>query len=68
MNNYLQVLKYIHANPQTFQSNHFRGNAGYYAEAASRGHISSMENGINVGKWRITASGLSFVSMAAFHS
>ncbi len=61
MNNYLAVLMYIHAQPQTFQSNHFRGNAGYYAEAASRGHITALDNGVNTGMWRITTSGLQII-------
>lgn len=65
MNNYLDVLNYIHANPQTFQSNHFRGNSGYYAEAASRGHISCVVNGRNTGRWLVTARGLAFILEAA---
>lgn len=63
MNHYLMVLKYIHATPQTFQSNHFRGNAGYYAEAASRGHITALDGGVNTGMWRITATGMNLIEM-----
>lgn len=61
MNHYLLMLQHVHANPQTFQSNHFRGNAGYYAEAASRGHISALDNGVNTGMWRITSNGMQFI-------
>ena len=63
MNNYLAVLQHIHSNPQTFQSNHFRGNAGYYAEAASRGHITCVVNGKNSGKWHVTSFGLNFLDL-----
>lgn len=63
MGNYLNVLNHIHKYPQSFQSNHFRGNSGLYAEAASRGHISALENGRNTGRWHITASGLTFLSI-----
>lgn len=63
MTHYLAVLRYIHNTPQAFQSNHFRGNAGYYAEAASRGHISALEHGVNKGRWAITASGLTFLTI-----
>lgn len=63
MNNYLAVLQYILENPQTFQSNHFRGNAAYYAEAASRGHISCLQQGKNAGRWFITAKGRTFLEV-----
>lgn len=63
MNNYIQVLRHIQYEPQTFQSNHFRGNASFYAEAASRGHISCLDGGRNTGKWRVTSSGAMFLSI-----
>lgn len=63
MNNYLSVLQYILENPQTFQSNHFRGNASFYAEAASRGHISCIQQGKNAGRWFITATGRTFLEV-----
>lgn len=63
MNNYISVLRHIMAEAQTFQSNHFRGNAAFYAEAASRGHISCLRDGRNAGKWYITMSGHSFVNL-----
>lgn len=61
MNNYLSVLQHILNIPQTYQSNHFRGNAGIYAEAASRGHISCMQCGKNIGRWCITSKGRLFL-------
>ncbi|MGL5583271.1 MAG: hypothetical protein ACRDCE_20285 [Cetobacterium sp.] len=63
MNNYLKVLKHIHANPQCFQSDFVRANAAMVAEAASRGHISCVFDGKNVGRWRITDFGLTFVTI-----
>lgn len=63
MNRYLMVLREIHQNPQTFQSNHFRGNADLYAEAASRGHITCLIDGRNSGKWHISNDGLEFLTV-----
>lgn len=61
MNNYLSVLTHIKNRPQTFQSDHFRGNAAMYAEAASRGHISCLQSGRNKGRWTLTAAGSVFL-------
>lgn len=61
MNNYLAMLRHIRKEPQSFQGNHFRGNAGLYAEAASRGHITALESGINKGRWMLSDSGLTFL-------
>ena len=63
MTNYLALLRHIRKEAQAFQGNHFRGNAGHYAEAASRGHITALENGVNKGRWMITASGLTFLTI-----
>lgn len=63
MNQYLSVLKHILNQPQTFQSNHFRGNAAYYAEAASRLHITCLEGGKNTGRWKITSLGHQFLNV-----
>lgn len=62
MNNYIAVLKYILNQPQTFQGNHFRGNSSLYAEAASRSHITCLENGTNCGRWKLTSLGHSFLN------
>lgn len=64
MNQYLKILEHIHGRPQCFQSDHFRAHASLYAEAASRGHISCVFNNKNVGKWRITEWGLTFLRMS----
>ncbi len=61
MNDYIKVLKAIELQPKAFQGNHFRRHAPLYAEAASRGHISCLIDGINTNLWRISLSGKSFL-------
>jgi len=63
MNPYLKVLKHIHSRPQCFQSDFVRANASCVAEAASRGHISCVFDGVNVGRWRITDWGMTYCQM-----
>lgn len=61
MSNYLAMLRHIRKEAQSFQGNHFRGNAGLYAEAASRGHITALEGGVNKGRWMLSEAGLTFL-------
>lgn len=63
MGDYLKVLATIKSCPKTFQSNYVRNNAALVAEAASRGHISSLTaNGRSAGLWEITAAGTVFLN------
>ncbi|AZV02360.1 host RNA polymerase sigma70 factor inhibitor [Pectobacterium phage Q19] len=63
MGDYLKVLATLKSCPKTFQSNYVRNNAALVAEAASRGHISSLSiSGRNAGCWEITASGAQFLN------
>lgn len=58
MGQYLEMLKDILFRPKHFQSDFCRYNAALVAEAASRGHISSVVQGAPKGKWFITKAGL----------
>lgn len=64
MNDYLKVLSHVKNRPQTFQSDFVRNHASLVAEAASRGHISCLNNGRNSGRWNLTLIGHSFLTMA----
>lgn len=61
MDKYLKLLLEVHAHPKAFQSDYARYNAYLIAEAASRGHITSVVNGIPVGRWYVTTEGLLFL-------
>ncbi len=61
MNAYLKVLRHILLNPQSFQSDFSRKHAGLIAEAASRGHISSVIDNKARDRWCVTSTGLAMV-------
>lgn len=61
MSEYLKVLLECHKHPKAFQSDYARYCAGYIAEAASRGHITSVINGLPTARWYVTAEGLKFL-------
>ncbi len=64
MNDYLKILATIKRCPKTFQSNYVRNNSALVAEAASRGHLTSLNTkGQNSGCWEITALGTSFLNV-----
>lgn len=62
MNQYLKFLYEIYTNPRHLQSDYCRYNAKFVAEAASRGHITSLLAGISVNKWYITIGGMEFLN------
>lgn len=66
MNQYLRVLYEIYMNPKHLQSDFARYNAKLVAEAASRGHITSVTAGIAVNKWHITIGGMDFLNQAGW--
>ena len=64
MNQYLKVLYEIYCEPRYLQSDFARYNAKLIAEAASRGHITSLLSGIATNKWYLTIDGAEFLSEA----
>lgn len=62
MNEYLKVLLECHKHPKAFQSDYARQYASYIAEAASRGHISCVLNGLPTVRWYVTTEGLKFLN------
>lgn len=64
MNNYLKVLWEIYSEPRFLQSDHARYNAKFIAEAASRGHITSIIGGVATNKWYITVGGMLILNEA----
>lgn len=62
MNNYLEFLKTLYMNPKTLQSDFCRFNAKFVAESASRGHISSIVEGVSHNRWMVTKSGIQFIT------
>lgn len=61
MYEYIKLLKKIRRSPQTFQSDYSRSKASLISEAASRGHITSMSEGVPLGLWHITLKGMAFL-------
>lgn len=62
MGEYMRVLATLKSCPKTFKSNYARDNAGLFAEAASRGHITCIgADGRNQGAWEISCAGLRFL-------
>lgn len=63
MNKYLFVLRQIATSEKTLQSDFVRGNARLIAEAASRGHISSLNINTQIfdNRWFITLAGTKFL-------
>jgi hypothetical protein len=62
LNPYLEFLKRLYENPKSLQSDFCRYNAFLVAEAASRGHISSIMAGKAHNKWVVTKSGFEFIN------
>lgn len=59
MNQYLKFLYEVYMKPRHLQSDFARYNAKTVAEAASRGHITSLlAGGIATNKWYITSNGV----------
>lgn len=61
MYKYLKVLRVIYECPRALQSDFARQEAFTIAEAASRGHISSLVLGEPRNYWYITTRGLEFL-------
>lgn len=61
MNAYVKFLRALYRNPKKLQADFCRYNAFHVAEAASRGHISSMIGGVAGNTWRITSAGEKFM-------
>ena len=61
MNNYLEILYYVHTNHPKLQSDYVRYNAKKIAELASRGHITSVVAGVAHNCWFTTAKGCAFL-------
>ena len=62
MNKYLALLESLLRSPKMLQSDYARENSALVAEAASRGHITSLTVGaIATRQWTITSAGLNFL-------
>lgn len=61
MNKYLSMLRMVSSEVKTLQSDYVRANVFLVAEAASRGHISSISNGKSYNRWFLTLSGHKFL-------
>lgn len=63
MNKYLNLLRVISISEKTLQSDFARANSHLVAEAASRGHITSLNSCTqrHDGRWYITFKGSSFL-------
>lgn len=57
MNALLNLLIELQRDPKAFQSDWARANAYHVAEAASRGYITCIQQGINRGKWYVALKG-----------
>lgn len=62
MYRYLKTLQAVYECPKALQSDFARANAFYIAEAASRGHITSIVFGEPTNIWYVTPRGLVFLS------
>ena len=62
MNNYLKFLQSLYEYPRKLQADFCRENARFVAEGASRGHISSLKNGVSHNIWMVTVSGVKFLT------
>lgn len=60
MNDYIYTLQCIYTKQVSLQSGFARRFALEIAEAASRGHITSLLNGLGKNRWFITEKGLIF--------
>lgn len=63
MNDYIYTLQKVYTKELALQSAFARRFALEVAEAASRGHITSVLNGLGKNRWFITEKGLSFLSL-----
>ncbi len=61
MNQYIEVLGCIRLVAVSLKSNFARYEAYLIAEAASRGHITSVIGGRSCGSWYITKEGIKFL-------
>ena len=61
MNQYIEVLACIRLGAVSLKSNFARYEAYLIAEAASRGHITSVMGGRVCGSWYITEEGIKFL-------
>ena len=61
MSQYIEVLAYIRRGAVSLKSNYARYEAYLIAEAASRGHITSILGGRAWGGWYITEEGIKFL-------
>ena len=61
MNHYLEILNYIRLTQPKLKSDFARLEASLVAEAASRGHITTVIAGRATFRWYITEEGLKFL-------
>lgn len=66
MNTYLKVLYDVMRAKRTLQSDFSRYNAFYIAEAASRGHISSVLSGSATNFWFLTKKGFELLEKEGY--
>lgn len=62
MNALLNLLLELQREPKAFQSDWARANAYHVAEAASRGYITCVQQGINRGKWYVSLKGVNLLN------
>ena len=62
MNHYLEILNYIHLTQPKLKSDFARLEAYLVAEAASRGHITTVVAGRVAFRWYITQEGIKFLN------
>lgn len=62
MNKYLAMLRMVLSEVKTLQSDYVRANVFIVAEAASRGHITSLSGGKSFNRWFLTLEGHKFLT------
>ena len=66
LNKYLETLAQMMFNQYKLQSDFARENAFIIAEAASRGHISSVLSGTATNSWYVTAKGFKLLKKEGY--
>lgn len=61
MNKIIYLIQMAQRNPFHFQSNYAREHAYIVAECASRGYITCLQGGMNMGLWMITEKGVNLL-------
>lgn len=66
LNQYLTVLFKMMTNQYKLQSDFARANAFIIAEAASRGHITSILSGVAQNSWFVTSEGMKLLKKEGY--